>query len=561
MPEQLRNFFNPDNQPNPENQEEVPLANPENVPEISEKYKNLRCIETIHDDDHIWGDGYAMSQDFTTVFYKTGLGKTLKSYSRRSGNVQTVESEDMFAMDMKLTKGGQGISVIHGNKMEVYDAKTLKSKGVVESDFGYQTVIDQSPDLTKLAWNSMGSDVTVVDFQSKIETRVPNPEYPNPASALLCLRDSKTAALAFADKIKLLDLEEKQYTKESDKIESSLYGNITGMVESNDGKQIIAGLAGGEIRFFDKDNLTLLQEIKTNQSPISFIKESLDGAHVIVACGIVGGAGRVQVIHKETGQVVREVYGHRFHESSNGVLSVMNEEGIELWTWGVDKEATPNDVVIRGNKKLSDKERFEDFATKQGETVKGIHWNFYENLEAQRLSESKKVEWSDERIYFEVPLDELPKLKDLVVKAVKKAHIPVTFKYVDVEASSAEMVEKDVTRFVVNFLSVDDARKFYEILEEDKKYKSIQPDRTVDYLAHNIDGKAFYAQGFREIREHDKKQILNYLKNYTQNPDGSYSAPSSEGGVITMSKEEYERLGSGADIIGSLKKVWEKEKI
>lgn len=528
-----------------------PLENPEVVPEVSEKFRNMRCFETFQDDDHIWKGDCVMSQDFITILYKAGDGKTLKTYNRESGRINStkIEGDRKMFMDVEMLKDGKSFATVVGSNLEVRDIKTLKVKGSFKVNAAFGNKYDQTPDFRKIVFNGSGSDLVVIDLETGKENIVSNKYFHLPSDALICLGDAKTAAVGFDNKIQLLDIEENLYKKTLSGHET----NVSALAESRDGKQMISGSVSGEIKIWDKNSLSIVQEFRVNQ-PVKQIKEARDHKHLIVS-----GGGSIRVVNKETGEVIRGIEGDYFFESPNGTISIVRDEKVELWSWGIDQDATPNEVVVRGDKKISNKERFNDFSEKRGETVKGVHWYFYENLEAQRLSENRRIKWGNERIYFEVPLDELPELKKLVMQAVKEAQIGVTFKYLDVESSSPEMVEKDVTRFVVNFVSVEDARKFYEILQGDSEYVAIQPDRSTEYLAHNIDGKAFYAQGFREIREYDKNQILDYLKSYTQNPDGSYSAPSSEGGVITISKEEYERLASGADIIGSMKKSWEGE--
>lgn len=562
MAERFNDFLNLGHQPIPNAQENIPLVNPDIVPEVSEKYKKMKCFETYQDDDHIWSDGYAMSQDFATVIYKTGLGKTLKAYNRSSENLQTVENGENQSIfkDLKLMKDDKSFATVVANYLQIRNVETLElTKSLEVNTAAGGDYYDQTPNLRKIVFNGYGADVAIFDLETNTRTIVPNYKHRNPADALLCLRDSDITVLGFDTKIEFLNIEKNQYTGTL----SGHDGRVAALAESNDGKQIISGSSTGEIKFWDKDTLKVVKEMKVKRlvkdrelyQPIVSIRESRDSKHVIVSCR----SGTIKIINIETAQVVREIQGQKFFESSDGILSVMNGEKIEFWAFGIGQEATPNEVIIHEGRKLNEEDRFEKFTSKRDETQKGAHWNFYENLEAERLSQNKKFEWGNERIYFEVPLDELPKLKDLIIKAVKDAHIPITFKYIDVEASSSEMIEKDVTRFVVNFTSVDDARKFYQILQNDSEYTAIQPDRSVEYLAHNIDGKAFYAQGFRELREYDRNQILASLKEYTQNRDGSFSKPSGEGGMVTISKEEYEKLVADADINGLLKKVWEKE--
>lgn len=171
---------------------------------------------------------------------------------------------------------------------------------------------------------------------------------------------------------------------------------------------------------------------------------------------------------------------------------------------------------------------FKEFRFKNGTTVEitlengetgAMWWNVYTNAEAKRLKEAKEFEWGKERIYFDVPLASMKELGKLSMEIAGEQHIPIGFKYLDVEKTYDGLIDGKETRFVTNFASAKDARRFYEALSKNQEYRLIQSDRDMDYNGYNIDGVAHYASGFRENRS----AVEKIIKAAKQNTDGTYS--------------------------------------
>lgn len=93
---------------------------------------------------------------------------------------------------------------------------------------------------------------------------------------------------------------------------------------------------------------------------------------------------------------------------------------------------TPDHSLLQKYEGLEDKD-FAEFKFKNGETDVGVFWFEYGNVAAKKLEKSGKLEWGKERIYFDIPLDTMEKLRDLIIKLAKIEKIPVAFKYLDIQ--------------------------------------------------------------------------------------------------------------------------------
>lgn len=208
---------------------------------------------------------------------------------------------------------------------------------------------------------------------------------------------------------------------------------------------------------------------------------------------------------------------------------------------------------------LEDKD-FEEFKVKNGETDIGVFWYEYGNAASKKLKESGKLEWGKERIYFDIPLDNMEELRDLAFELTKNEKIPIAFKHLDIQKTHKIDLKQDseTTRFVANFASVEDAKKFYEALQQREEYKKMKSDRNLDYHGYNIDGVAHYASGYREKREPLKRIIETAQKN----PDNTYSYYSADGSrKITITEEQYNNFTDQFNAMPDPEETWMKTNI
>jgi hypothetical protein len=194
-----------------------------------------------------------------------------------------------------------------------------------------------------------------------------------------------------------------------------------------------------------------------------------------------------------------------------------------------------------------------------GETDDGFFWYRYRNAIAKELKDSGQFEWGKERIYFDVSIQDCEKLRNLIFKITSENKIPIDFKYIDDEKTFPVHKDGDETRFVVNFVSSEDARKFYSFLAESNEYKNLQPDRKLDYNGIRIDNMAEYGSGYREERGALKRIIGAKL-----NENGLYEYVSKNGEKMTISedkfrdfKAQYQKLEESID---KEKELWNKTK-
>src|SRR3989338_892948 len=205
---------------------------------------------------------------------------------------------------------------------------------------------------------------------------------------------------------------------------------------------------------------------------------------------------------------------------------------------------------------LKDKD-FEEFKVKNGETDIGVFWYEYGNTAAKKLKESGKLEWGKERIYFDIPLDNMQELRNLAFELAKSEKIPIAFKHLDVQKTHQIDLkpESETTRFVANFASIEDAKRFYQALQHREEYKRIKSDRNLDYHGYNIDGVAHYASGYREKREPLKRIIETAQKN----SDNTYSYYSADGSKqITITEEQYSNFVNQFNTMPDPEETWKK---
>jgi hypothetical protein len=207
------------------------------------------------------------------------------------------------------------------------------------------------------------------------------------------------------------------------------------------------------------------------------------------------------------------------------------------------------------NSSSVEQDKFSEFRMKNGETDQGFFWNEYRNAIAKELKNSGKFEWGKERIYFDVSIQDCEKLRNLAFKISSEQKIPIAFKYIDDEKTFPIHKDGNETRFVMNFVSSDDARRFYSFLSQSEEYKNLQNDRHLDYKGVRIDNLAEYASGFRE-----KRGALERIMNAKINEDGKYEYLSESGKKMVLSENEFNGFKSQyqqlEDSINREKDLW-----
>lgn len=207
------------------------------------------------------------------------------------------------------------------------------------------------------------------------------------------------------------------------------------------------------------------------------------------------------------------------------------------------------------NSSSVEQDKFSEFRMKNGETDQGFFWNEYRNAIAKELKNSGQFEWGKERIYFDVSIRDCEKLRNLAFKISSEQKIPIAFKYIDDEKTFPIHKDGNETRFVMNFVSSDDARRFYSFLSQSEEYKNLQNDRHLDYKGVRIDNLAEYASGFRE-----KRGALERIMNAKINEDGKYEYLSESGKKMVLSENEFNGFKSQyqqlEDSINREKDLW-----
>ncbi len=244
----------------------------------------------------------------------------------------------------------------------------------------------------------------------------------------------------------------------------------------------------------------------------------------------IGDQERANVIRQELGVPPQDI-------QTEGLLLPESEEQPET------RQETPTDD-------------FGNFNYGNDKTAEGVWWNAYDNKAVKKLKKEGKFQWAKERIYFDIPTDQMETLRTLTQKIAQEQQLPIAFKYLDT-SKSEPWASKDETRFVANFASVEDAKRFYEALKQSAEYQKMKSDRNFDYHGHNIDGVAHYASGFREQREPLKRAI----ETAKRNPDGTYTYKSPKGEDIQIEEWQYEKWKKDLAAIPDPKETWEKTKI
>lgn len=202
-------------------------------------------------------------------------------------------------------------------------------------------------------------------------------------------------------------------------------------------------------------------------------------------------------------------------------------------------------------------EDYTTFSVKNWETNTNpwTFWYEYRNIACKKLKDSWNFEWWKYRIYIDIPYWKLELLRDLSIQISSKLKIPIWFKFLDVEKSHQSDVSNnsDITRFVANFASIEDAKKFYSELSKLLEYQKITPDRDTDFYWYKLDDKSTFASWFRENRE-----AFERIKKAKRNSDWTYTYTWINWKEITISHQEYNEIIKKFWGNKTLKEIWEE---
>jgi hypothetical protein len=103
---------------------------------------------------------------------------------------------------------------------------------------------------------------------------------------------------------------------------------------------------------------------------------------------------------------------------------------------------------------------------------------------------------------------------------------------------------------------MEDAKRFYQALEQREEYKQMTSDRMLDYHGYNIDGVAHYASGYREKRE----PLRRIIETAQKNADNTYSYFSADGSKkITISEDEFNNFVDQYKAMPDPEETWTKK--
>jgi hypothetical protein len=186
--------------------------------------------------------------------------------------------------------------------------------------------------------------------------------------------------------------------------------------------------------------------------------------------------------------------------------------------------------------KIETKNEYEDFYVSNGETDTDMYWYQFRNAIAKKLKNEGSFEWGKERIYFDLKFEDLKKFSDLAMEISAKNQIPIAFKYLDEKKTSDLNKDGKETRFVTNFASEDDAKRFMFAINKEDRYREFNSDRNMDYSGLKLDAIAHYASGFREARMALERIMHGKLCDDGQN----YEYVSESGKQIKISASEFQ---------------------
>lgn len=186
-------------------------------------------------------------------------------------------------------------------------------------------------------------------------------------------------------------------------------------------------------------------------------------------------------------------------------------------------------------KKQKAENPYGEFSVSNGETDTGFFWYQYRNKKAKELKESGEFEWGKERIYFDIKKEDMVSLGKLAMKVATENDIAIAFKHMDEEKTLDIQKDGNETRFVANFATENEAKRFLLAMKGQPEYASFVSDRNLSHDGIRIDAVAEYASGFREGRA-----ALERVMNGKFNDNGDkYSYTSESGKEIVITPEEY----------------------
>lgn len=536
MNERLGNIF--DNQPEIQEKPLEPveeLEDSELSPE-NRRYREMEMAEVISDDSKI--ATFVVSRDRKSIIYSTSaMPQELKVWDRGRGEItHRIEQEvrDQHIVEvMQESQHGQAFLYRIGNQFVSKDKRTFNT---IYSGELHAISLSESKDGRKLILNDEGSVISVNDLYSGDRKVMYNQAKPNTPPEDLEEIDDNTLAAAYDKNVIIFDIEQQRAKRTLEGHEKS----INCLSTMNGGKILLTGSEDKTVKFWDTETGQCLQSMDVKRR-VSYLEALPDGKHIAFYTSTHNDS-TIRIMDVKSGKCVKSFQGTGFQILPGGDLAVMNEGRIEFWQIGYNKNFSPEEHLIRGDREITEEDRFFEFKKEEFEGARESSWLQYTNMEATRLQEKKQFKWADERLYFDIPLEDFEKLKDLVIKIAEEQKIAVSFKYLDTQKSSPES-GNEATRFVVNFASPTEAKRFYVAINQTEEYQSITPDRETDYFAFNLDGKAHYASGYREIRENDYNQLKSLIESLHHNADGTYSYPDDgTGDQNSINEEEYKKL-------------------
>lgn len=181
----------------------------------------------------------------------------------------------------------------------------------------------------------------------------------------------------------------------------------------------------------------------------------------------------------------------------------------------------------------SEDEKYSTFSIRHWETDTGKFRYQYTNIKAKELKEKWDFKRWEERLYFDIPLEQIELAEEITKETAATHKIPIAFKFLDVKKSRIHDF-KDDSIFVVNFTSKDDAKRFYEGVKENIQYKQLVWQNK-EYTGYNIDWILHYANGFKE----ERTALENIIKTAKKDSDNNREYKGLSGKSMKISNQEY----------------------
>ena len=214
--------------------------------------------------------------------------------------------------------------------------------------------------------------------------------------------------------------------------------------------------------------------------------------------------------------------------------------------------------VLDSQKGILDRD-FMRFEIKSGTTAsEDTYWIQLKNVAVKKLEKSDKFEWGEERIYFDIPIESMKILTNLSLNVAKNEKIAIAFKHLDIQNTTPDNLEDEkLTRFVTNFASVEDAKRFYLALQQRHEYTNMKSDRNVNYYGYNIDGVATYASGFMEKRE----ALNRIIRTAERKSNNTFTYNKVNGSKGTITEKQYYNFKDQFEKLPNFQEIWGKAKI